>query len=93
MVRWLVALFVVVPIVDAVLLLWLATKIGVLPVIAIVVVSLVGGVMLAARQGRGVLTRYREATSRGKAPEEGVLGGALVLTGGALLAVPVSCTG
>ncbi len=38
-------------------LLWLATKIGVLPIIAFVVVSFVAGVYLGGRQARGVFRR------------------------------------
>ena len=81
-------LFTVVPVVDLWLLLRLGRAMGAWPTVALVVVTGALGAWLARREGARVLHGWREAAATGRMPEEGVLSGALVLAGGALLVAP-----
>ena len=77
---------------SALLDLWLLAKIaaiwGFWPTLAGVLASSLLGARLAQREGLRVLGQWREALLENRTPEEGVLGGLLVLAGGALLVVP-----
>lgn len=84
----LLLLFTVVPLVELYLLLYLGSFIGFWPTVAIVLVTGVLGAMLAKREGLRVFRRWSDALREGRMPEEGVLGGVLVLVGGVLLVTP-----
>jgi len=86
--RWVVLLFLVLPIVDAALLLWLVSVVGAAPVVLFVVASAVLGIWAASRQARGALDRWRAAFDAQRPPEEGALGGLMMLFGGIFLVVP-----
>ena len=86
--RWLLLLFVVVPLIELYLLLFIGSQIGFWPTVAIVLVTGVVGASLAKREGLRVWHSYREALSQGRLPDEGIVGGLLVLLGGALLVTP-----
>jgi UPF0716 protein FxsA len=81
-------LFTVVPVLELWLLLRIGGEIGAAPTIAMLVVTGVAGSWLAKREGRRVLQGWRRAVAEGRAPEEGILSGALVLAGGVLLVSP-----
>lgn len=72
--------------------LWLLVRIGqvVGPGSTLLFVVLMGvlGAAAARSQGRKVLADWQRALSEGRVPEEGVLGGMLVLVGGILLITP-----
>jgi len=80
--------FTVIPLVELYLLINLGTWMGVWPTIALVLVTGCVGAFLAKREGLKVLTQWRGALAEGRVPEEGVLGGVLVLVGGVLLVTP-----
>lgn len=84
----LVLLFVVTPLVELAILLYLGSLIGVLYTIVIVVVTGIVGAFLAKRQGLAVVSRIRSSTERGMLPGEDLLHGALILAGGLLLLTP-----
>ena len=84
----LLLLFTVVPLVELYLLLYLGRVLGFWSTVAIVFVTGVAGATLAKRQGARVLANWRESLASGTMPEEGVLGGVLVLVGGVLLVTP-----
>lgn len=86
--RWLLLLFVVVPLVELYLLLYIGSQIGFWPTVGIVLVTGALGATLAKREGLRVWANYREALSQGKLPDEGIVGGLLVLVGGVLLVTP-----
>lgn len=86
--RWLLLLFIVVPLVELYLLLFVGSQIGFWPTVAIVLVTGALGAALAKREGLRVWHSYREALSQGRLPDEGIVGGLLVLLGGALLVTP-----
>ncbi|MCB9611137.1 MAG: FxsA family protein [Sandaracinus sp.] len=84
----LLLLFTVVPLVELWLLLWIGDRVGFWPTVGIVLATGLIGATLAKAEGLRVVQRWQEATSRGQLPEEGVLGGLLVLVGGVFLITP-----
>lgn len=86
--RWLLLLFIVVPLFELYLLLFVGTQIGFWPTVGIVLVTGTLGAALAKREGLRVWHSYREALAQGRLPDEGIVGGLLVLLGGALLVTP-----
>jgi UPF0716 protein FxsA len=81
-------LFTLVPLLELYLLLTLGRLMGVQATVLLVLVTGLLGAALARREGLRVLGQYREALSQGRLPEEGILGGVLVLVGGVLLVTP-----
>ena len=86
--RWLLLLFVVVPLIELYLLLFVGSQIGFWPTVGIVLVTGALGAALAKREGLRVWDSYKDALSQGRLPDEGIVGGLLVLLGGALLVTP-----
>jgi len=86
--KLLLLLFTVVPLVELYLLLLLGRLLGFWETVLIVLVTGIVGAWLAKREGLRVFRRWREAIAEGRMPEEGVLGGLLVLVGGVLLVTP-----
>ena len=86
--KWLLLLFTVVPLVELYLLLALGRLLGFWETVGIVLVTGALGAWLAKSEGLRVVRRWQGALARGVMPEEGVLGGLLVLVGGVLLVTP-----
>ncbi len=86
--RYLVLLFVVVPLGELYLLLALGGLIGFWPTVGITLMTAIAGSALAKREGLRVWRAWQEALSRAETPSEGVLDGLLVLVGGTLLITP-----
>ncbi|MCA9597737.1 MAG: FxsA family protein [Myxococcales bacterium] len=86
--RWLFLFFIVVPLVELYLLLWLGSIIGFWPTVGITIVTGVLGGSLAKREGIRVWRQWRTALAEMRPPETGVVDGVLVLIGGALLITP-----
>ena len=84
----LLLLFTVVPLVELYLLLQLGELLGLWPTVGIVIATGAVGAWLAKAEGLRVLGKWRSSLARGQIPEEGVLGGLLVLVGGVLLVTP-----
>lgn len=84
----LVLLFTTVPLLETYLLYLLGTTMGFWPTVALVLFTGVLGAALAKREGLKVWRRWSEALSQARIPEEGILGGVLVLVGGVLLVTP-----
>jgi UPF0716 protein FxsA len=88
MLKWVIVPFVVVPLLELYLLLWLGSLIGFWPTVVVVLVTgLVGGT-LAKREGLKVWRDWRRALDELRPPEQGVVDGLLVLVGGAFLLTP-----
>ncbi|WP_164002599.1 FxsA family protein [Pyxidicoccus caerfyrddinensis] len=88
MFKYLLLAFTVVPFIELYLLLAIGREVGFLPTLAMVLVTGLVGAWLARREGGRVLRSWRESMARGQVPEEGIVSGALVLVGGALLVAP-----
>lgn len=86
--RVLLALFLIVPVVELVLLIWLAHATGWLAALALIVVTGLAGAALARQQGLAVLFQVQRDLAEGKVPGEALLDGAFVLVGAALLVTP-----
>jgi len=87
-VRWLLVLFIVVPFVELYLLLVIGRYVGFWPTVGMIIVPGVLGATLAKAEGLRVWRSYKSALAEGKLPDEGILGGLLVLIGGVLLITP-----
>lgn len=81
-------LFTALPLIDLYLLLQIGDAIGGLVTLALVLVTGALGAMLARAEGVRVLRAFQDAMTRGVMPRDGVLSGALLLLGGALLITP-----
>ncbi len=81
-------LFVLVPLVELFLLIWMGRAVGLWPTIALVAATGILGALLARREGLRALTRVRRELAEGRIPTASLLSGAAVLVGGALLLTP-----
>lgn len=86
--RWLLLLFIVVPLVELGLLLWIGHFIGFWSTVAIVLGTGLLGSTLAKREGLKVWRAWRRSLETLTPPEQGVIDGVLVLVGAALLITP-----
>ena len=88
MFRLLLLLFLTVPMVEIVILIWVGGQIGALPTILAVALTAVVGVWLLRLQGFLTMRRVRERLQAGELPDMELLEGALLLIGGTLLLTP-----
>ena len=84
----LILLFVVTPLVELAILVYLGTIIGALYTILIVVATGLAGAFLARNQGLATLSRIRSSIERGVIPSAELFQGTLILAGGLLLLTP-----
>ena len=84
----LILLFVVTPLAELTILVYLGTLIGVLYTILIVATTGIIGAFLARKQGFATLSRIRSSIERGVLPAGDLFQGALILIGGLLLLTP-----
>lgn len=81
-------LFVVVPIVELMLLIELGQLVGIMPTLALVVATGIGGAAMARAEGLRVLFQFQKELAEGRLPGQAMLDGASVLVGGAFLLTP-----
>jgi UPF0716 protein FxsA len=81
-------LFVLMPLVELAILVYLGTIIGALYTILIVVATGILGAFMARNQGLAALSRIRGSIERGIIPSNELFDGALILVGGLLLLTP-----
>lgn len=86
--KWLLLLFVAVPLVEALVLARIGAAIGWASTLALIVAAGFLGGVATRHQWTRTWQRWREALAEGRMPDDGVLGGLLVLLGGALLITP-----
>jgi len=84
----LMLLFVLTPLVELAILVYLGIIIGALYTILIVVATGVVGAVMARHQGLTTLSRIRSNIERGIIPSSELFHGALILVGGLLLLTP-----
>lgn len=85
---WLFIAFLVVPIVEIVLFLYVGNWIGIWPTIATVVVTAALGSFFVSKQGRLTWQSIMTKINRGEVPTASVVHGAMILVAGALLLTP-----
>jgi len=83
-----ILLFTLIPLVEFYLLTVIGGAIGFWNTVGLVIVTGILGGWLAKLEGRRAWRTWQGALAEGKIPEEGVLGGALLLVGGVLLITP-----
>lgn len=84
----LIGLFVGLPLLDMVLVIWLGTRLGLLQTVALVVVSGIVGAWLARQQGAAVVRSIQRDLMEGRVPSQGLLDGVMVLVAGGMLMAP-----
>jgi len=84
----LLLVFILVPLLDIFLLLKLSGVMGFVNTVALVIFTGILGASLFKRAWADAWTGWQRALSEGRLPEEGVLGAAMLLVGGALLITP-----
>ena len=88
MFKYLLLAFIVVPFIELYLLLAIGREVGFWPMVAGVLFTGMVGAWLARKEGLRVLRRWQESLAQGRTPDEGLVGGVLVLVGGVLLVLP-----
>ncbi len=86
--RFLLLIFIIVPIVEMWLLIQVGGVIGALPTIAAVLMTAVIGLALLRRQGLSTLLRVNQRMASGELPAEEMLEGIILAVSGALLLTP-----
>ena len=86
--RTLLALLLVVPLVDALFLIVVATRLGWPVTVALVVLTAVLGMLLLRAEGRTTLARVQRKLARGSPPTDELLDGGLLIAAGAFLLTP-----
>ena len=86
--RTLLALLLVVPLVDALFLVVVATRLGWPLTVALVVLTAVLGMLLLRAEGRATLARVQRKLARGEPPTDELLDGGLLIAAGAFLLTP-----
>ena len=86
--RTLLALLLAVPLVDALFLIVVATRLGWAVTVALVVLTAVLGMLLLRAEGRATLASVQRKLARGTAPTDELLDGGLLIAAGAFLLTP-----
>lgn len=81
-------LFVVVPILELILLVELGRSVGLMPTLALVIVTGLAGAALARAEGLRVLWAFQKELASGRLPGQPLQDGIAVLVGGAFLLTP-----
>jgi UPF0716 protein FxsA len=81
-------LFAVVPVAEIYVLVSVGSVIGVLPTVALVLLTALAGAHLARMQGLSVMLRIRENLAQGFMPAEELLDGLLIFLAGMVLLTP-----
>lgn len=85
---WLLLPFVLLPIIEIALFIIVGGAIGVLPTLALVVLSAVAGSWLMRRQGMSAMADMQRAMTEARNPADPLAHGALILLAGMLLILP-----
>ncbi len=83
-----IGVLLLVPLLDVMLLVVLATRLGPVPTVAIVVLTALLGLLLVRAEGRHTMSKLREKVARGDVPTDELLDGGLLLVAGALMLTP-----
>ena len=88
MALFLFLLFIALPVAELYVIIQVGQWIGVLPTLALMMLSALVGAALARSQGRQVWRRFNEMMRAGRVPGREVFDGAMIVFGGALLLSP-----
>jgi UPF0716 protein FxsA len=87
-VRWLLAALLLVPLLDAVLLIVVAGAIGWVETVALVVLTALLGMLFVRAEGRHTSRKLQRAVARGEQPTDQIVDGGLLIAAGAFLLTP-----
>ena len=88
MARWLIAAFLLTPIVELAVIIQVGQVIGFWPTLALLVAESIFGAWLVRREGRRAWHNVRTILSEGREPEIALTDAGLILVGGPLLLTP-----
>ena len=83
-----IGLLLLIPLFDMVLLVVVANWIGIIPSVALVVLTALIGMLLVRAEGRHTVRRIQRKLSAGSLPEDELIDGALLIAAGAMLLTP-----
>ncbi len=86
--RTLLALLLVIPLVDALFLVYVATWLGAVMTVGLVVLTAILGMLLLRAEGRATLARVQRKLAQGRPPTDELLDGGLLIAAGAFLLTP-----
>ncbi|MFC6938904.1 FxsA family protein [Salinirubellus sp. GCM10025818] len=84
----LVGVLLLIPLLDVMLLVILATQLGAVATVALVVLTALIGLLLVRAEGRHTLRKLESKVAAGEIPTDELLDGGLILVAGALLLTP-----
>lgn len=84
----LLLLFVTIPLIELMLLLFVGSRIGLWPTIAIAILTGILGASLSRSQGMRAIGRYQAALAEGRLPHAEVIEGLIIFVAGVLLLTP-----
>lgn len=84
----LILLFITVPLAELALLLWIGSRVGVLPTVLLIILTGILGASLARHQGFATWRRFQAALDQGRIPGRELVEGLLILVAGAVLLTP-----
>jgi len=84
----LILLFITVPLAELALLLWIGSRVGVVPTVLLIIVTGVLGASLARHQGFATWGRFQAAVDQGRIPGRELAEGLIILIAGAVLLTP-----
>lgn len=85
---WLIGLALLLSLADALFLLVVASYIGALPTVGLVILTATLGVLLVRSEGRNTLARMQRRLAQGEAPTDELVDGAMILLGAGFLITP-----
>ncbi|XKE96391.1 FxsA family protein [Metaplanococcus flavidus] len=88
MMKWLIALLIVVPALELALLIWAANNIGFFATVAMIITTGLVGALLAKKQGLKAVGDIQKAMSNFQPPGDNLLNAGFVLVGGVMLLTP-----
>lgn len=80
--------FLLIPVVEFAVIVEVASRIGTLETIAVLLVVSIAGAWLVRREGMGVLRRIQAQLGRGSVPDKELVDGGLILFAGGLMLTP-----
>ena len=86
--KWIVLAFILIPTAELALLIYSGKTIGLLPTIAIILITGIGGAYLAKRQGMKAWNELRTRMATMETPGDALIDSVCILLGGILLIMP-----
>lgn len=86
--RWILLLLIIVPTAELALLIYSGNTLGLFPTVALILLTGIGGVYLAKKQGTKALNEFRRKMATMETPGNSLIDGVCIFFGGILLLIP-----